>query len=578
MSRPRGSRFLQYGTRRQTSADVRQGDCHASRGLQPARSPRNLKVEAHDPRRSITCRFAFFVSGLIGLLWLLLRTGSKPSRIVYPCQQAALGAAAGMLSASGLTVGAAVLPWPARRMRTLVALSVLGTLLAFGAFLPARPAFSPLIAQETPPAGYAPDVFLVNHARGVEPGRYGGVDDLITLMGTRGFKWYQSATQSLTAGPSGLIDRDSVVLLKVNAQWDQRGGTNTDVVRGVIRAVVEHPDGFVGEVIVADNKQGWLRNWDENNAEDITQSLQDVAADFVTEGWSVSVQFWDDIRRAVDEYDEGSADGGYVLSPAWDVETGIKVSYPKFQTAYGTYVSYKHGIWSPDSQSYDPERLVVINMPVLKTHRIYAVTAAVKNHMGVVTTSPQTDSHNAVGRGGLGSFLAEIRMPNLTILDCIWILARPGSGPDASYESASRRDQLVAGTDPLALDAWAVKFILVPQILENEYSVEDFHAWQDPDNPGSKFRGYLDRSMNEMLLAGIETTNDYRSVQLQVWTGDEDRDGDVDLGDLSALDQCATGPGGAVKPGACQAFDADSNNTVDLADVAALVQTFTGSQ
>ncbi|MHC4697345.1 MAG: hypothetical protein ACYTFA_11430, partial [Planctomycetota bacterium] len=33
------------------------------------------------------------ISGVLALCWLVLRSGSKPSRFAYPCQQAALSAA-----------------------------------------------------------------------------------------------------------------------------------------------------------------------------------------------------------------------------------------------------------------------------------------------------------------------------------------------------------------------------------------------------------------------------------------------------------------------------------------------------
>jgi hypothetical protein len=211
------------------------------------------------------------------------------------------------------------------------------------------------------------------------------------------------------------------------------------------------------------------------------------------------------------------------VNPVDDPESGIKVSYPKFQSAAGTYISYKDGIWSPTTETYDPDKLVVINIPVFKTHVIYGITASVKNHMGVVTKSLSTDSHARIKYGGLGSFMAEARMPDLTILDCIWILARPGEGPWSYYHTASRRDQLVASTDPVALDAWATKFIMVPQILENGFAS---YPDQDPDNPTGDFRSYLDNSMNELLLEGIDTTNDYNAVNLHVrgQVGPQDRD------------------------------------------------------
>ncbi len=525
------------------------------------------------------------VSGVLALLWLLLRTGTKPSRLAYPCQQAALGTATATFV---VPLGAALLALRrvGRRssslsagLRTLPGQATLAGCILFGVGLivlaSSDPGYRGRIVAGIP--DYHPDVYLVSDARGIEAGRYGGVDDLITLMGVDGFKWHRSTTTSITSGPNGIIDTDDVVLIKVNAQWPQRGGTNTDVLRGVIRRIVEHPDGFVGEVVVADNGQsGGNLDRPENNAEDHGQSPQDVVNDFADQGWTISTRLWDTIRNiSVDEYSGGDMASGYVVNPDEDPETQINVSYPKFRSDPGTYISYKYGIWSSESQTYDPDKLVVINMPVFKTHSIYAITASVKNHMGVITTGLATHSHAGVGRGGMGSVLAEVRMPDLTILDCIWILARPGQGPGASYSNASRRDQLLAGADPVALDMWATKYIMIPQIIENGYSYNQYHDTQDPDNSQSTFRRYLDPSMNEMLLARIDTTNDYTAVDLHVWQGDLDLDGDIDLVDFAELYDCLHGPGvGISEP--CETADFDEDLDVDLGDFSTLQTMFTG--
>src|SRR5512143_827064 len=44
------------------------------------------------------------LAGTLALLWLLLRSGRKPSRLTYPCQQAALGSVT-------LALGVALVPW-----------------------------------------------------------------------------------------------------------------------------------------------------------------------------------------------------------------------------------------------------------------------------------------------------------------------------------------------------------------------------------------------------------------------------------------------------------------------------------
>jgi uncharacterized protein (DUF362 family) len=465
----------------------------------------------------LTCTLT---SGVLALIWLILRSGPRPNRLAYPCQQAAFSFAAAAFGAPFVATMVTLRARLVAVLRTTVGKITIAGLGALGMVLVAAAGDRDDVAILDPPTAYQPDVYLVDDARGSEPDRHGGVDDLVTLMGMNGFKWHRSPTTSLTAGADGLIDADDVVLIKVNAQWSQRGGTNTDLLRGVIRRIVEHPDGFVGEIIVADNGQG-SGNLDRvnNNAEDYGQSPQDVVDDFAAEEWNVSTMLWDAIgSTSVNEYSQGDMMSGYVIGDS-DPDTQIRVSYPKFQSAFLTYVSYKYGIWSPASQAYDSDKLVVINMPVFKTHSIYAITASVKNHMGVITREFGTDSHAAVGRGGMGTILAEVRMPDLTILDCIWILARPGEGPFSSYAAATLRNQIVASRDPVALDAWATKFIMIPQILENGYSYDDYRFTQDPDNPESTFRRYLDLSMNELLAAGIDTTNDYDAVALHVWSG-----------------------------------------------------------
>jgi hypothetical protein len=173
----------------------------------------------------------------------------------------------------------------------------------------------------------------------------------------------------------------------------------------------------------------------------------------------------------------------------------------------------------------------------------------------------------------MGSVLADVRMPDLTILDCIWVLARPGLGPAASYENATRRDQLLASADPIALDLWAVKHVMIPEIVANGYSYDAYHDTQDPDNPESTFRRYLDLSMNELILARIDTTNDPESIDVHAWV-DSDSDGVPDDGDGSGAGGDAPCPGGETEgcddncptvPNSDQA-DADDDTVGDACD------------
>ncbi|MEW5901985.1 MAG: hypothetical protein AB1715_11025, partial [Acidobacteriota bacterium] len=83
-----------------------------------------------------------------------------------------------------------------------------------------------------------------------------GLDSLLYLMADKGLKFYRSTGGHPLAGPAGLIAADDVVIVKVNAQWKYRGCTNSDLVRGLIQRILDHPEGYSGEVVIIENGQG----------------------------------------------------------------------------------------------------------------------------------------------------------------------------------------------------------------------------------------------------------------------------------------------------------------------------------
>ena len=68
-----------------------------------------LKHPYHDHPKRITTRIAFYAFGFISLLWLLIRSGSKPSRLAYPCQRAAASYSLNFLLSFSSLFGAIVL-------------------------------------------------------------------------------------------------------------------------------------------------------------------------------------------------------------------------------------------------------------------------------------------------------------------------------------------------------------------------------------------------------------------------------------------------------------------------------------
>ena len=58
--------------------------------------------------------------------------------------------------------------------------------------------------------------------------------------------------------------------------------------------------------------------------------------------------------------------------------------------------------------------------------------------------------------------------------------------------------------------------------------------------------------------------------------GDVDFDGDVDLSDFAAFEECRTGPGSQGIPGSCTPFDFDVDRDVDMSDYGVFQMVFTG--
>ncbi len=349
------------------------------------------------------------------------------------------------------------------------------------------------------------DIFAVQGTTGAD----GGFQRLVDLMEQNGLSLYS------------LIGPQDVVIIKVNSQWDERGGTNTDLVRGIIESILKHPGGFTGEIVIADNGQaqagsngsGGSLDWKSSNAQDRTQSMQKVADSFSGRG-RVSTALWDRITTTrVGEYSEGDARSGYVVGSSPSPDTKLVVSYPKFQTSYSTLISFKKGVWSPALQRYDSDRLKVINVPVLKSHLIYGVTACMKHYMGVVSEKLTHSAHDNVGSGAMGTEMAETRVPVLNVVDAIWVNAGPGKGPATRYADASQTGIIAAGRDPIALDYWAAKNILVPAAKQLGYRHVDT---LDPDVTRSGLGAWLRLSMKPLQRAGYPVTVDLQGVNVIV--------------------------------------------------------------
>ncbi len=427
----------------------------------------------------VTARHTFLFS-LLCLAWLMLRSGTKPSRLRYPCQQFAASQSSWLFAgvavpivfpARALPGGTRGTAWGNLRQRVHLIVALVLALLLFASFgwfaasgeeggkTPiqlAAAAAALRIASRSASTPGSSDVYL---AQGISAEHVDvGVAELIAVMAGGGKHFYRSSQARPDCGSDGLIGPADVVVIKVNAEWQERGQTSTDVVKGLVEAIVGHPDGFAGEVVIADNGQ-WTTSFMDsaggNNAYDTTQSFADVAATF-SGACRVSVRDWTFVRsNSVEEFGSGDYNDGYVI------EGDHPVNYPKFTTDYGTHISMRWGVWN--GSAYDNAKLKLLNVPVLKTHNWAGVTASCKNFMGFWSTALlPTDPHGPmIYQGYMGQALSYGRFPDLNIIDASWANAST-SGPSTPYGASTYLGVLVASSDPVAADYTAGKHVLYP--------------------------------------------------------------------------------------------------------------------
>lgn len=460
--------------------------------------------------------WSFCLVGLGSLLWLLLRSGTRPQRLAYPCQRAALVNSVGFAGYMLSLLGGVHLYHRLRRRSTsartrlLLLALLLMSVLQSSIVEPARPLRAGAVLPSWTSPSAVSDVFVVVDVPtppcsldgGTLPATApcndpdyalhdAGVDAIVALMASAGTYFYQTAQY-----PAGLVGPDDIVIVKVNNQWGGDGdgdgygrlATNTDVLKGLIWRILQHPDGFQGEVVVAENTQ-FEKDWDiyPANAQDPNQSFHDVISAYKSLGYPVSRYDWTSLNDSaisggsvgdsgypVGEYARSNPADAYILLEDPAGSGADELSYPKFQTEGGAYVSMRYGLWN--GSSYEPDRLTFINLPVLKRHGMAGATAAWKNLIGFVSIGGHDQRYGSwdemhrffwgygassgdpnYGYGLLGREIALVRAPDLNIVDAIWV-----GYQDNTSGRASRQNVLLASIDPFAVDWYASEHVLRP--------------------------------------------------------------------------------------------------------------------
>jgi len=366
---------------------------------------------------------------------------------------------------------------------------------------------------------------------------HAGVEYLLHLMGNHGLKFYRSTQETALSGPSGMIASNDVVLIKVNAQWKYRGCTNSDLIRGLIQRILDHPDGFNGEVVIFENGQGrGSLNCDTSssyggdtsvhaNANNENQSFLYLVNSIFNDP-RVSSFLLDPVRTFFIGATEHTTNG---------YRTFENVSYPCFTTAGPNHhrVELKEGIWNGSSYS---QNLKLINVPVLKYHDTGGseITASLKHCYGIVSMSDGQSGFRHYGGLGetCGKMVVAVRTPILNIIDAIWVSYSSITGYPES--TTFRSNQILASQDPVALDYWAAKYIMYPVSQNNRHlpTFSGIDQWlttaRDTINGGG---GLYD--LNSGIQVGLVTKNEGDMVTLSrkfcPSAVDFDVDGETDI-------------------------------------------------
>ncbi|MEK7670767.1 MAG: DUF362 domain-containing protein, partial [Bacteroidota bacterium] len=461
----------------------------------------------------------YWIVGLMAFLWVLIRSGANPKRLTYPCQQAAMPIAANWLLALIAFVSGSLF---LRRFTKFsgIAMVIAGAIWFSGSVsdltwggtnsskpLPAWEVRDPIskvfVIDSLPPTtgSLAAGDSTVPNAYLSDP----TMDALVTHLASQGVFLYKTAIH-----PDGIVSADDIVLIKANFYFEGRNTTNTDRIKGLIWSILNHPNGFTGEVIVFENTQGGPIDQNDNNSDDPNQSILNVISTFRAKHYPVYLKNCT-LFREVDgsEYSNGDYDDCFVYDPV------TKFTYPKFRTPSGQYrVSLRYGIWDSTSATYDISRRCIISFPVLKGHNMAGATIVIKNYVGVGTTAYDW----RWGGGGTMHYtyfwgpyamlarLMSVAYPRLSIVDAAWTNINGPGGANVVHTN-----KLVASTDPVAADWYAAKYILTPIAM--------FPSWTNPDLPGGTYYNTLGNWARYLQDSTSHTvTKDSSQISVYHWT------------------------------------------------------------
>lgn len=196
-------------------------------------------------------------------------------------------------------------------------------------------------------------------------------------------------------------------------------------------------------------------------------------------------------------------------------EAKTPLTWPRFTSPKtGMVVDLKDGLFRRDNGRLVPvsgRKLTWINMTTANEHGSTGFTGACKSPMGIVDmsagdygTHPLVRGYASVhyfGRGKpsatwrmagpLAQLARVVRSPDLILLVAEWVAFSPpgfdGEKDDIRHSAATcvQKKTVVLGTDPVAIDAWAVRNLMM------DTPSESLKTDLDLDNPDSKVSKFL---------------------------------------------------------------------------------------
>ncbi len=206
-------------------------------------------------------------------------------------------------------------------------------------------------------------------------------------------------------------------------------------------------------------------------------------------------------------------DRAFRLAKSWTEEAKTPLSWPRFTSEHsGLVVDLQDGVFRREGArlvSAD-KKLVWINMTTANEHGSTGFTGACKSTMGVVDmsagrlgTHPLAAGYASVhyfghGRpsatwrmaGPLAHFAKHVRSPDLILTVAEWVAFSPvgyASEEDIRHsgQTCTQKKTIICGTDPVAIDTWAVRNLFADVPSANKQALLDL------DDPNAMFTKFL---------------------------------------------------------------------------------------